>query len=153
MLCSKFVTRFMSHRYAGVYLDPVTARHALGSCHDCDVQEQQQHECSNAMLPDADCAVESSMGDLPTVLFPFAWNWNATVESSSQVSSSAPLCGFVWDMPGDVSSWPNLCVFASPAASTVEIKPWEERSWSETMNALLVRHLHLRTAHCSVSSK
>ena len=145
-------------RYAGVFVDPSTARLALESDVDAIVLEQrQQNERSGTSNADHD---NEPFFSRPLVIpFPFAWDFNAAVEPPSQVARhplhlASPSCAFAWDLSCDVSSpLPFHRGYRADAPANGPKESWKEGSWSETMNALLVRHLHLPTAHCSVSSK
>jgi hypothetical protein len=145
-------------RYAGVFVDPSTARHALESDVDAKVLEQRQQNERSSTL-NADQNNEFFFSRPLVIPFPFAWDFNASVESPSQVARhslhlASPSCAFAWDLSCDVSSPLSFHRgYRADAPANGPKESWKEGSWSETMNALLVRHLHLRTAHCSVSSK
>jgi hypothetical protein len=125
-VCFSFVTRVVSNRYTGIYLDPAAARSAFE--HDADRAVEEQHKCSNARFPDVGCKVESVTEGLSSASSPFAWTLESLVQSSSPLACDAPC---------DAAFLPTQFDFAS--FTTDGDRRWQEGSWSETMKACQVQ--------------
>jgi hypothetical protein len=120
----------VNFRYAGVYLDPSTARLALQNDADAALPQQQ---CQGVNDGDMDIRAEPSTIPLSSLSFPFSWNFNATVECLQQVTRH--MCAFAWD---DTCILPALPISRSSSnAAPVDEgeRLWEQGSWSETVKA------------------
>jgi hypothetical protein len=123
-------------------MDPSTARRAIESDVDADadaVLRQQQNQ-SASRESNAEYLLSSGLN----ISFPFAWDFNATVQSPSPIAKHAshvvsPLCTFAWDLScNDPSPLPLRRVFKVDAPSNESKRCWEEGPWSEAMKMLQV---------------
>lgn len=142
----------MNCRYAGVYLDPLTARNAFESDSD-RADGEHRHTCSKETSSKIDfCKFESPSRALSTGVFPIAWNPNSTVEYASQFTSSASPCAFVWDVSFGAPSLLPQCAFIDPVVPSDErtTMAWMERSWGETVTAFKVQQKEIHYFPCYV---
>jgi hypothetical protein len=119
-------------------MDPSTALQAIEN--EVDVVDAAQQRNHSSPVPRKDCANESFVSGGSIISFPFAWEFNSTVHSPTQIAGHASLaCAFAWDMCCDDSVSPPFPPVFSADAPAHESKVFgEEGRLSETLKALQV---------------